>query len=79
LGFDELVDIGVGEHTALAALAMAKGDVFQRARGNVAVQRFDGAAELGSGLRGTLKPVGGREARLAGSTLLPPKRKPFAV
>ena len=55
---------------------MADADVTERAKSDVTVECFDGAAELGSGLRGTLKPVGGREARLAGGT---PKRKPFTV
>jgi hypothetical protein len=79
LGFDELVDIGVGEHAALAALAVAKGDVFQRAGGNVAVEGFHRAAEPGSGLCGGLEPVRWKLAQLAGGTLLPHKRAPFAV
>jgi len=76
---NELVEISVGEHLALAALAVADGDVLERAGGDVAVERLDRAVQLGGGLRGTLKPVGGRKAQLAGGTLLPPKRKPFAV
>jgi hypothetical protein len=76
---NELVEIGVGEHAALAALAVAKGDVFQRAGGNVAVEGFHRAAEPGSGLCGGLEPVRWKLVQLAGGTLLPPKHKPFAV
>jgi hypothetical protein len=46
VGGDELSDIGVGEHVALALLAVPQGDVFQRARGDVTVDRPDRAAEL---------------------------------
>jgi hypothetical protein len=76
---DEFVEIDVCEHAPPTALAVAKGDVFQRARSNVAVQRFDRAAELGSSLRGSLEPVRGREVRLAGGTFLPLERKPSAI
>jgi hypothetical protein len=38
---DELVEIGIGVHAARATLAVAKGDVFQRAGGDVAVEGLD--------------------------------------
>jgi hypothetical protein len=54
---DELVEIRVGEHLALALPAVTKGDIFQCARSDVAVERLDRATEPGSGLRSGLKPV----------------------
>jgi hypothetical protein len=54
---NEFVEVGVGEHLARAALAVADGDIFERAGSDVAVERFDRATELGSGLRGGLEPV----------------------
>jgi hypothetical protein len=61
---DELVEVGVGEHFALTLLAMAQGDVMQRAGSDVGVERLDAAAKFGSGLRCSLKPVRRRDARL---------------
>jgi hypothetical protein len=54
---DEFVEIGVGEPAALATLAVAKGDVFQRARLHVAVERLDRAAQLARGLGGRAQSV----------------------
>src|SRR5262249_6186038 len=62
---DEFVEIGVGEHLAWALSAMTDADVFERAGGDVAVERLDRTTELGSGLRGGLEPVRWRGARLA--------------
>src|SRR5262245_11271449 len=49
---DEIVEIGVGEHLAWALSAMTDADVFERAGGDVAVQRLDGATKLARGLGG---------------------------
>jgi len=62
---NELVEIGVGEHLALAALAVADGDVLERAGGDVAVERLDRATEPGSGLCCSLESVRWGVARLA--------------
>jgi hypothetical protein len=48
---DELVEIGVGEPHARALLAVTDDDIAKLARVDVGVERLDGAAELGSGLR----------------------------
>jgi len=42
---DEIVEIGVGEHLALALLAVADADVAKIPGSDVGAQRFDGAAE----------------------------------
>jgi hypothetical protein len=57
---DEFVEIGVGEPAALATLAVAKGDVFQRARLHVAVERLDRAAQLARGFGGGAQAIGQR-------------------
>src|SRR5262249_7097177 len=75
---DEIVEIGIGEHAAHALAALADADVAEIARGDVRVERLDRTTELSGGLRGTLEPAAGREAQLAGGTVLPPKYKPFA-
>jgi hypothetical protein len=54
---DELVEIGVGEHPAHARPAVAKGDVFQRAGGDVAIEGLDRTTKLGGGLTGSLEPI----------------------
>jgi hypothetical protein len=58
---DELVKIGVCEHATPTALAVAKGDVFQRARGDVAVEGLDGAAQLACGLGRRAQAIGWRD------------------
>jgi hypothetical protein len=50
LSFDEGVEIGIGEHLARAALAVADDHVAERARFDMAVERLDRAAEFGGGL-----------------------------
>src|SRR5262249_31773738 len=58
---DELVEIRIGEHAALAALAVADGDIFERARLHVAVERLHRAMKLACGLGGGapgLRPPG---------------------
>src|SRR6516164_7785242 len=62
---DEFVEIGVGEHAALTALAVAKDDVFQRAGSDVTVERLDRAAELARSLGGRAQAVRWGLAQLA--------------
>jgi len=52
LSFDEGVEIGIGEHLARAALAVADGDIFERTGSDVAVERLDRTAQLAGGLSG---------------------------
>src|SRR6516162_810155 len=47
---NELIEIGGGKVPARALGAVANHDIFQIAIGGVTVERFDRAAELGSGL-----------------------------
>jgi hypothetical protein len=60
LSFDEGVEIGIGEHLARAALAVADGDIFERADSDVAVKRLDRAAELARGRGGREEAIGRR-------------------
>jgi hypothetical protein len=76
---NEFIEVGISIHAPSALFAMSKADIAERARGDVAVERFDRTTELGSGLGGGLKPVGGREAQLACGTFLPLERKPSAI
>src|SRR5215472_2093202 len=55
---DEIVEIGVGEPDAPALPTVADVDVTERARGDMAEQRFDGAVQLGGGLRSSFEAVG---------------------
>jgi hypothetical protein len=60
---DEFVEVGVGEHLARAALAVADGDIFERAGSDVTVQRLDRAMQFAGGLGGgaeTIRQQGGR-------------------
>jgi len=52
LRFDKSVEIGIGEPLARALRAVTDGHVTERARGDMAEQRFDGAAQLARGLGG---------------------------
>jgi len=54
---DEIVEVGVGEPGSPALLSAADVDATKRTGSDVAEQRFDGAVQLGSGLRGGLEPV----------------------
>src|SRR5215472_15530488 len=54
---DELVEIGVGEHLARALRAAPDNHVAQLARGDVAVERLDRAAEFRCRLRRGLETV----------------------
>jgi hypothetical protein len=54
---DELIEIGIGEHAARAPLAVADGDVFERAGGDVAVESLDRAVQLACGLGGRSQAV----------------------
>jgi hypothetical protein len=65
LGGNEFIEIGGGNLTALALLAVADGDVFQRARLHVAVERLDATAELRCGFVRGHESVRRRGARLA--------------
>src|SRR5262249_60464426 len=47
---DEIVEIGDGVHAARALCALAEADVAEIARGDVRIDRLDGAAELARGL-----------------------------
>src|SRR6516162_4583082 len=47
---DELVEIGGGVHAVRALRALADDDVAEIARGDVRIERLDGAAELARGL-----------------------------
>jgi hypothetical protein len=64
-----LIEIDVGEPDTPALPTVADIDVTERARGDVAKQRFDGAVQLGGGLGGGLEPVGGGLTRLARGSL----------
>src|SRR5262249_4809476 len=66
-GGDELVDVGVGEHAALALTAVSHGDVVERAAGDIAADRLGGAAKLGGDLFERAQPVRRALARLAGA------------
>jgi hypothetical protein len=59
-----LVEIGGGESDVPALPAAADIDAAEIPGSDVTVERFDGAVELGSGLRGGLEPVRWRLARL---------------
>jgi len=62
---NELIEIGGGKVPARALGAVANHDIFQIAIGGVTVERFDRAAELGSGLGCGLESVGRGVVRLA--------------
>jgi len=57
LSGDESVDVGVGKHLARAFRAVTDGHVTERADGDMAEQRFDGAVQLGGSLSGGFEPV----------------------
>jgi hypothetical protein len=38
---DEFVEVGIGEHFARAALAVADGDIFERTGRDVGIEGFD--------------------------------------
>jgi hypothetical protein len=65
---DELVEIGVGEHTAHAFAAVADGNITKRAGGNMTIERLDRAAQpvrgLGQGTQIILRGCGVFEARV---------------
>jgi len=58
LRFDKSVEIGIGEPLARALRAVTDGHVTERARGDMAEQRFDGAVQLAGGLRSSFEAVG---------------------
>jgi hypothetical protein len=69
---NELVEIGVGEHLALALLAVAHVNVLERARSDVAVEGLDRAPELCRSLACSQQATGhiGFALKAAGLTLL---------
>jgi len=62
---NEIVEIGIGEHLVRALRALADDDVAEIPGSDMAVERLDRAAELGSGLRCRFEPVRRGLARLA--------------
>jgi hypothetical protein len=46
LGFNESIEVGVGEHAAHAFAAPADADISERTGRDVALERLDRAAEL---------------------------------
>jgi hypothetical protein len=62
---DELVEIGVGEHAALALGAVTNEHVFQPSGGDMALEGLDRAAELSGRLALGAKAVRRCDARLA--------------
>jgi hypothetical protein len=55
---DEGVEVGVGEHLALALSTVADGNVAKRARRDVALDGLNRASELCRALGERLEPVG---------------------
>jgi hypothetical protein len=57
MGFNESVEISVGESLAQTLFPMPDDDVAERAGSNVTVECLNGATELFGGLGGRLEPV----------------------